>query len=205
MSCLAPISWLRLERYELGELPATERQPIDAHLHDCADCSAALSHLRADERPLRPLPARPVRARERWLGWSFPALALAGAAAVVLLFPTDHWKGGSVSMQVVRERQGVVTPDAEGFLPGDRWKVLATCPPGQAGYWDVVIIDRAENQRDYPLSGGALTCGNQIALPGAFTLDGPRPLDVCLLLGDEPPRRDSSEPAHCVRLVPYQR
>ena len=57
-----PVSWLRLERYHLGELDGAERAQIEAHLAGCAACTEALASLAQDDAvALPPLPvARPA-------------------------------------------------------------------------------------------------------------------------------------------------
>ena len=86
-SCI-PVSWLRLERYALGELDPAERVTIAEHLSTCGRCRARADLIAEDSsRELPPLPAAPTRppapAKRRYTAWL--ALALAGAAALVLV------------------------------------------------------------------------------------------------------------------------
>lgn len=53
----APISWLLLERYALGELDAETRAQVAARLEADAESRACLARIEADQRTLRPLPA----------------------------------------------------------------------------------------------------------------------------------------------------
>ncbi|HEY1695096.1 MAG TPA: zf-HC2 domain-containing protein [Polyangiaceae bacterium] len=97
------VSWLRLERYHLGEIAENERRSIDAHLVGCPACAACLARIAEDDGvPLPALPdihavaegaaAPPAQglaartARSRWLLRASAAAggALAAAAAVVL-------------------------------------------------------------------------------------------------------------------------
>ena len=98
-----PISWLRLERYHLGELADDERARIASHVVSCAACAACLERIERDEavvlpalRDLRERVARDSRALPvvrparravptRWPVWIGTSMgALAAAAAVVL-------------------------------------------------------------------------------------------------------------------------
>jgi anti-sigma factor RsiW len=51
-----PISWLRLERYRLGEISADEKKDIADHVGACAACAASLARIESDDAaPLAPL------------------------------------------------------------------------------------------------------------------------------------------------------
>ncbi|HEY6463790.1 MAG TPA: zf-HC2 domain-containing protein, partial [Polyangiaceae bacterium] len=54
------VSWLRLERYHLGELAEHERRTIDAHLAGCPACASCLARIVEDDAVL--LPALPLAA-----------------------------------------------------------------------------------------------------------------------------------------------
>jgi hypothetical protein len=53
-----PISWLRLERYHIGEISADEKKAIDEHVTACAACAASLARIVEDVAPLAPLRLR---------------------------------------------------------------------------------------------------------------------------------------------------
>ena len=212
-----PLSWLILERHALGELPASEASRVQAHLAACAACSACAAEAR---RPWS-LPARVTLpavgpARRPWwrryaAGWATTA-ALACAAAGFLLVsrspgrsgsravaPGDTLpgvKGGDVALDLVCERQGQIIHDAETFAPDDRWKVLVTCPASHVVFWDVEVRDGAARAVRYPLAPvGPISCGNHVALPGAFSLSGNAPAQVCVSVAADPvPRAPSQEP-----------
>jgi len=102
-----PVSWLRLERYHLGELAGAEAARLQAHLADCADCRAILDQIEGDERALPPLPevlpevlprpamlppAVPAQVPQEPVGrrsrrWPWVVLALAAAALVSVRLP----------------------------------------------------------------------------------------------------------------------
>lgn len=89
----------RLSRYEAGELPAEERQAVEAQLAEQPDLRAALAQLRALPFAASQLPltleeegvetlvggvARPQQARSRWSAWRTGAYAL-GALVIGVL------------------------------------------------------------------------------------------------------------------------
>ena len=185
MACIGePISWPRLEAHVIARDAA-----VTAHVAECAACRACLEEI---ERDVVALPALPERKRTRWWFGVWPALAAAAAVALLLIVlrPRDKVivgvatvKGiGDVVIDVVRERGGVVRDDARTFLPGDRWKVVVTCVP-QASV-TVTVEVRSGGSIDRPLPTTELACGNRVVLPGAFTLDGKQPNDVCAQIND---------------------
>ncbi len=201
-----PVSWLALERLRLGELPAGERRAVEQHLGVCVACAACLADL---DQPLAlpPLPAATgpapfwSRVRSAWRGAGQARMwAPAGVALLLALFllarprPLDEppaertlagIKGDGIALSLVRERDGTIDHGATTFTGRDRWKALVTCPAARVVFWDVVVLDGAAAA--FPLAPAApLACGNRVPLPGAFRLDGERPLEVCLLLAADP-------------------
>ena len=181
-----PISWPRLEAHVLAHDAA-----VTAHVAECAACRACLEEIERDVVALPPL-AVPEAKRTRWWFGVWPALAAAAAIAILLvvLRPRDKViegvatvKGiGDVVIDVVRERDGVVRDDARTFQPGDRWKVVVTCVP-QAQV-TVTVEVRSGRAIDRPLPTTEVACGNRVVLPGAFTLDGTHPNDVCAQINE---------------------
>jgi Putative zinc-finger len=166
-ACISePVSWLRLERLRLGELPEAERAAIAAHLAACAACAACAERIEADEATeLPPLEVRAPRASEgaraapsRVHRLSARAGVLAAAAAVVLAVghawrtpdrgetgagETGHArsKGDGMAFTLVRD-DGEPLVEAQGvFRDGDRFKALVTCPPGMSASFDLVVFD----------------------------------------------------------------
>ena len=220
LECIGePVSWLRLERFALGELPAEERSRVRDHLERCPACQACLESIRAEPAPvLRPLPS-PTRAPARrgfvWLGAA--AAVLASVLLVLLLWPAapgGHGmlpsriavKGGELAVVLVRERAGATQQNPETFAPGDRFKALLTCPPPGEPAVELVVLQGGEVF--FPLPLQRIACGNEVALPGAFSLDDDDEALVCLLVGDPPSRqclaREPLPPARtvCARLRP---
>ena len=199
-----PISWLRLERFGLGELPASERAAIEHHLAGCELCRACFSAVET-ARELPPLPA-PAKLR-RPAGFSWPVWAggfAAALAAALLLFwkPADdsghavpaahmHVKGGELALELVRRDEQGRQLAADRFEPGDRWKILLTCPPALQPHVDAVVYQ--SGRAFFPLDPQRLPgCGNRIALPGAFRLDGGDPALICVAVAEtEPVARDA--------------
>lgn len=207
-----PISWLRLEQHHAGELPEPEQAAITAHLATCLACAACLARIEADSLEalpalpaLRALPALPAgtAAKPAAAGNLFvlrfaPVLAaLAVAAAVLLLLgrrpdskdPGDldplssRTKGGGVAFVLVREDEGLVAEAGGIYRDGDRWKALVTCPAGMRAAWDLVVFERGSAA--FPLEPQAdLTCGNHVALRGAFRTTGHDRMTVCVVWND---------------------
>ena len=204
MTCTAqPLSWLKLEQYQLGELSADEQRRVEAHLNECEVCRASLDSIRRDETELKPLPD--VTRKVPWLRWATAGTALAAAAALLLVFFVADWKqavpdippgkiitkgGDEISISLVRERQGKILHDPESFAPGDRFKVQVTCPPAEEMFWNVVVFQDDGSSFPY-IPEESLRCGNRVPLPGAFSITGKSAAVVCLVVSTQPLDRAS--------------
>ena len=198
-----PISWLRLERYHLGELPREEVQVVAAHLASCERCRICLERIESegpDELPA--LPAKPViRPRPKWflqwrtLGFSASVLAV---ALFVLLRPARHdgrparvlhTKGGDVALDLVREREGSVAMAPTSFAEQDRFKAFVTCPPPARLFVDLVVVQ--DRQPSFPGPPATITCGNRVPYPQAFRITGQASAIVCMVVDESgPPSRE---------------
>ena len=195
-----PISWLRLEGFALG----APDPAIASHVAACPACRQCLAQLRDDVVALPPLalPDRRPRppGRRRWLAPVFAAVA-AAAVLVAVLRPaprapegataardTIGIKGiGEVTLELVRERGGTIRHDARGYAPGDRWKVVVSCPPAATAgplWLDVSVADGATT--DHPIAPTQLPCGNRVVVPGAFTITGGGVNRVCVRIAAGP-------------------
>lgn len=213
------VSWLRLERFALGELPAEERSLVRDHLERCPACQACLEMIQAEPAPvLRPLPSpgpAPAKRGFFWLGAA--AAALAAGLLVVALWPAGTGrrdfpgarmavKGGELAVVLVRERGGAIQRHPETFAPDDRFKALLTCPPPDEPLVELLVFQGG--QIFFPLSPQRAACGNEVSLGGAFRLDGDQEALVCLVVGDPPSRdtlrREPLPPSRtvCARLTP---
>jgi hypothetical protein len=198
------ISWLRLERYCLGESNASERAEIEAHLDDCAICRQCLDQIKSAEAEAR-LGRLPLAqtVKPRWwqrlsASFGYRALGVAATAALLALvlgrLPSPGprrvplVKGADKSWIILRERDGAIEEDAERFAKGDRFKIELTCAAGESLWWDVMV--RQAGDVSFPLERSALSCGNREPLPGAFRLDREAPATICLLAGAQVPSRD---------------
>jgi hypothetical protein len=220
-----PVSWLRLERFHLGEIDGAERTPIAEHLAACEACAACLARIRDDEAVALPvLPATgPIAGKLTIFPGAAVAsmMALAAAAALVLGLrggetgvvaadgtQTSRVKGGAVAFTLVRD-DGERFAGADGvYRDGDRFKAVVTCPPGGGIGFDVVV--REGNRESFPLSPAALfACGNDVPMPGAFRLTGSAEETVCLVWneGGAVDRGGLAEtmPSLCKRLSPAPR
>ncbi|HEU4730803.1 MAG TPA: hypothetical protein VFT22_23065 [Kofleriaceae bacterium] len=189
-----PISWLRLERFALGEPDPA----IASHLAACPACARCLEQIRGDVVALPPLVVATARRRtglaRRW--WLAPMFAAAAAAIVLLVVrlrpapdagfrDTIGVKGvGEVTLELVRERAGEIRFDAHRYAPGDRWKVVVSCPPSASAWIDVSVADGLTT--DHPLAAARVACGNRVVVPGAFTLTGTRANRVCARVAAAP-------------------
>ncbi len=209
-----PISWLRLESFALG----APDPAIASHVAACPACRQCLAQIRDDVIALPPLelpaalphPTHPAR-RRRWLAPVFAAAAAAVVLIVVLRRPTPHdndvasttigVKGaGDVTLELVRERGGAISFGASSFAPGDRWKIVLTCPPSAAALplsIDVSVADGITT--DHPFAPAQLPCGNRVVVPGAFTITGTRANRVCASIATAPGREAGTA---CLTLRP---
>jgi hypothetical protein len=198
-----PVSWLRLERYHLGELGAQERARVAEHLASCAACAACLERIAQDDAVALPTlpPLAPRRAaRRRWPVRAAATVGALAAAAVVVLTlrpaghagnegaatrPAERVKGDAVAFALVRDDGARIDGNEGLYSPSDRFKAIVTCPPGTAARFDVVVYD-AEGA-SFPLGEGAqsVACGNGVPMAGAFRLTGPGDETVCLVWGPE--------------------
>jgi hypothetical protein len=197
-----PVSWLELERHALGELDGERAAAIEASADP--DTRACLERAR-QPRSLRPLPARPApapswleRLRRRWALGAGVLAAACAALLVVVLRGGDQRRGGTVKgggepeIELIRERNGDVTPAATSFRDGDRFKVVVTCAPDRRLLGEVVVRQAGQSYR--PLPAVDVACGNRVPLPGAFRLTGTDPAEICL-------HPDGAAPV-CAGLVP---
>jgi hypothetical protein len=200
LACIGtPISWLRLETFASGRADSA----VGEHVAACPACKHCLEEIRADVVALPPLamPAPRAPAKKRaWWTWAVPAFAMAAAAVIVIVVFRGREEAvparedvvaikgvGDVVLGTVRERGGVIRDDARSFQPGDRWKLVVTCPPSSSGVLlavDVTVVEiGGSTQIDRPLVPAEIACGNRVVLPGAFSLTGPRANRVCAALG----------------------
>lgn len=220
-----PISWLRLEQFALDPGDPAITSEISAHLAGCPACRDCLDRIRGDAVALPPLvvPDAPIlpawrRAWRRW--WPAPVLAAAAALAVALVVvrppprAEDRFviKGvGEVALELVRERAGAISYDARRYAPGDRWKVVISCPPAAASSLapmlaiEVSVADGITV--DHPLAATRIACGNRVVVPGAFTVTGDRVNRVCARIAavDGPPATERDAGTACVVVLPETR
>lgn len=205
-----PVSWLRLERFALGELPEAEEREVSTHLEECAACSACMQELREREPAALPaLPDNVIQAPVPWwrrrgmrLAWGGGFAAAAAAAAVVAVVLSSRGveedaalpgrrtalKGGDAVIDLVRERRGSIAYTPDTFVREDRFEVVFTCPLDSALHVDVVVYQ--DGAPSFPLAPTALECGNRVVLPGAFRVTGESDATVCVVFDQNaPPNR----------------
>ncbi|MDB4960256.1 MAG: hypothetical protein JWP01_255 [Myxococcales bacterium] len=194
LACIGePISWLRLERFATGAADPA----IASHVAACPACKHCLDEIHGDLVALPPLAVPELRRRRSPWAWLVPAFGLAVTAAIAVLVLAP-WRGedtpalrdnvvavkgvGDVIVDVVRERGGVVRDDVRTFAPGDRWKVVVTCPPAASAAFDVSVTEAGTATADRPLAPAQLACGNRVVIPGAFSITGDRENRVCVAI-----------------------
>jgi hypothetical protein len=229
-SCVSePISFLKLERHRLGELPLRDARVVEEHLEQCAGCRACFESIERDSAQLAlpPLPpptrvhALPAR-KPSWLRRSVAAAgALALAAAMFLIVkPSDQAlrtpparvrvKGGDLAIELVRRSARGQLADSARFAEGDAFKVLLTCPHIEAPRRLEVVVYQ-ESEAFFPLDTIELeACGNRRNLDGAFGLSGGQ-ARVCVAIADELSRAalargpaELPEWSVCARVVPAE-
>jgi hypothetical protein len=207
-----PISWLRLERFALGTADAA----IASHVAACPACRHCLDQIRGDAVALPPLAVPAPPARRAWRRWLVPAFAAAAAAVLaIVLWPPPApdrataarvaIKGvGEVRLELVRERAGEIRFDATAYAPGDRWKVVVSCPPSAAALRvEVSVADGVTT--DHPLAADRIACGNRVVVRGAFTITGRRANRVCARIATASATavtHDGDAATACLTLVP---
>lgn len=210
MTCIGePVSWPRLEAFAQGARDAA----IRAHLDACPACARCLDEIETDVVALPVLVVPERVAKRRW--WLVPAMAFAAAALVVVVLwrrgapgedtvreDITRIKGvGEVTLGLVRERDGAIRDDATTFSPGDRWKIVVTCPPSASVQVETAVID--PHSIDTPLAPTRIACGNRVVLPGAFSLTGNAPNQICIRVGEDPgPIRAGAPGVACVTVRP---
>jgi hypothetical protein len=210
MTCIGePISWLRLEQYQLGQLAQTERAGIAEHLVACGACRECLESIKADVKDLTPLRWEraesaqrsgvrdsPVRApnviplRRKIAGIAAVALAacLTVVVAVRLTGDTNRVKGGGTVAFTLAREDGTPIVSEGIFRDGDAFKAFATCAPQSKWYFDVVVYD--VSGASFPVAAPSeVACGNLAPLPGAFRFTGHDDETVCLVWDDHAPDR----------------
>jgi len=211
-----PLSWLTLERFALGELSPVELLEVEARLASSAEDRAILAQIRADQSPLPPLSCDPPRALEqahdkrRRQAWLALGAGLCAAAALLLVVRDrndaslgagpnvyDGIKGAEVALRLVSDQRG---PQPSSFATGERFKAEVTCPPALSGTVRLLVLQG--EQLFEPLPASELACGNLVPWPGAFSLDGSEPAEVCLYWGNERTPKRSARAMTCTQLKP---
>lgn len=206
LACIGePISWPRLERFASTRADAA----IARHVAECPACKHCLDEITSDLVALPPLAVPEAKPARAWWRWAVPAMALAAAAAIVLVVIRPRGESvredvvvvkgvGEVVLGVVRERGGVIRQDVRAFAPGDRWKVVVTCPPAASASVEVAVTETGSATADHPLMPATIACGNRVVIPGAFFLTGSRSNRVCATVTSTGGERGTA----CVTIAP---
>jgi hypothetical protein len=119
-------------------------------------------------------------------------------------------KGGELALELVRVASDGRMREPGHFAPGDRFKVLFSCPPARTGALRLRVFQAGhvfEPLPPYQLEN----CGNRRSLPGAFSLDGSDRVSVCVILAGDPAQVEQArEPGQlpkdsvCTRVLPRE-
>ncbi|NOZ86704.1 MAG: hypothetical protein GXP49_10615 [Deltaproteobacteria bacterium] len=209
-ACTKPVSWLKLEMYNLNELDSADAESVERHLSSCQECFSKLDYIRSDERRLKPLETAPAmggkitifsfdrRAIKRTALAATPMLAIAALLLLVIIPGTGHRSAHNhdgASSYFPGSLIHVKGGDLAMALIRERQGTVVNAPkdfePGDrfmlrvtCPFNEGLYWDLAIFQGDeiyFPLHpSNPLTCGNLVPLQGAFTLDGEEKAEVCL-------------------------
>ncbi len=177
-------------------LPAT---PASQRTGDVIAIGSARAKPATSQRWRAPLILAPILAAAAagmlWLRSTRDNASPANVTAA--LHATTSIKGvGDLALQLARDRNGNVQTNVTTFSPGDRWKTLLTCAPLAANsgtsneLWaDVVVLEIVDGNlvAEFPQPPTQLSCGNAVAVPGAFAITGTRNNIICVTLGVDAP------------------
>ncbi|HEY1416550.1 MAG TPA: DUF4384 domain-containing protein, partial [Myxococcaceae bacterium] len=152
-----PLSWnaclsaLRLDRWMMGELDATDAETVGSHVASCATCSTAVAGMRGVREEVRafPIPLSLVRPapRRRVASGAVAGLGLALAASLVLVLrappATERPKGPGLGLAMYVQHGAEVRRAAPGesVSPGDAVRFAVSTPT--PAYVAVLSIDPA--------------------------------------------------------------
>lgn len=189
-----PISWLRLEQYQLGDLDDDARSATRDHLATCEACRATWEQIAEDDRPLpqpRELPVRAVvplpRRTRRWQATGAAALAAAAAwllfarPPATMMHETNRTKGAAETWTLVREDGASFSEEDVTYRDGDRFRVRFTCSRSSPIDVDLAVFGSSAHEPAFPIAPQAVACGNDMDLRGAFRVSGEPRARICLL------------------------
>jgi anti-sigma factor RsiW len=163
-----------LEAFFDGELSAPERETVDRHVQDCAECKGHLAELGVLRSRLRGLPryktpaALGARIKESlrkdagnesdvvmWRRWAAPvathlSAAIAGIAAAYLIFVPNMQLNGLTQELVAAHVRSLMSPSSIDVASSDTHQV----GPWFAGKLDFAPRVRNFSEQGFPLLGG---------------------------------------------------
>jgi hypothetical protein len=119
-----------------------------------------------------------------WLGRDGELADLAGTGGLA----RTRVKGGELALQLVSDTRGAAPTH---FAEGERFKALVSCPSEFDEQLHLFVFQAGV--RYEPIAPARLVCGNSVPLPGAFSLDGRTPAEVCVTWGTEVRRARTKE------------
>jgi uncharacterized protein DUF4384 len=182
-----PLSWnaclssLRLDRWMMGELGASDAESVGTHLSACAACSTAVAGMRGVREEVRalPLPAVLIRPplRRRLPRAAFAGLGLALAASLVVMLRTDlgeRRKGPGLGLAMYVQHGSEVRRAAPGesVAPGDAVRFAVSTPI--PAFVAVLSVDPSGRASVYFPQGPRavqVPAGTEVPLPLGTLLD----------------------------------
>lgn len=200
MTLASPLSYLLLERYVLGELTNEEAAEVAALLLRSPQDRAVYESILKDPCVLPDIEfdvsglAR-ARTLARTVKRGGLLAACGGTLAAVVACGLLWWsrgteifpytgaasdpvavKGGEVALSILGQWSGANPPFRQ---EGEALKLRVTCPPGTLQHPLVVV--RQQGEEFWPLPAlETFGCGNLRPWPGAFTVSGEAPAELCL-------------------------
>jgi hypothetical protein len=183
-----PLSWnaclsaLRLDRWMMGELEATDAETVGSHVASCATCSTAVAGMRGVREEVRafPIPLSLVRPapRRRVATGAVAGLGLALAASLVLVLrappATERPKGPGLGLAMYVQHGAEVRRAARGetVSPGDAVRFAVSTPT--PAYVAVLSVDPAGRASVYfpqATHAAQVPAGSEVPLPLGTRLD----------------------------------
>ena len=168
----------RLDRFRLGELPASEHAEVKMHLETCTRCRAAKDELAAGEasfRTVAPPWQKPRRNQRRAIAYGAGAFAMAAAVLVAVQPSTVRSKGAPESLGMyVQHGQSVRRAlPGEAVEPGDSVRFTYSSP--SSTFLAILSVDGAGVASVYFPEGrdtATVPAAQDAPLPLATRLDG---------------------------------
>ena len=195
------VSWYALERLALGQLSPGQMEQLEAVCRENHLLKRRRGLISADTRPM---PAFHPEQQRAVLRLKMPVLVMACAIAMLLvtimtiiLFRQQEYrpvvesnpayngsKGGSLSVSIVRMRDGILSHSPDSFTDADKFKFYVTSPGDGRLTEQVEVVVFQGKDIFFPYKKPIyLHPGNMNELPGSLQFSGNRKIQVCIFTG----------------------